>query len=267
MTRLSVSLAFMKKSFLIKIITAVSLAIFAVCIIILFLQSKGCGESEGYEETVVYPSLQESSSETETTDEDIPYASPIDWEELWQKNTDIYSWLYIPGTEISYPVVQSDTDDTFYLTHDAYKKEYKGGSIMSEHRYTSKTFEDPVTILYGHKMRSGAMLGTLQPTYSDEKSFKEHQEIIIYLPDKELHYRIWATTPYDNSHIMAKYDFTNGRHVQLFINEIKSIRSIEGQLDETMDVNLNDRFLVLSTCLMGKVKNRYLVIARLEAVD
>lgn len=223
----------------------------------------------GYEETVLYPSTEETSTEAVSESEsEAPYVSPIDWNELWKKNTDIYAWLFIPGTEISYPVLQSETDDTFYLTHDSEKKEYKGGSIMSEKAHNTKTFEDRVTILYGHKMRSGAMLGTLQPTYSDEESFKEHQEIIIYLPDKELHYTVWVTTPYSNSHIMYAYnDFENGHRVQQFIDEISNIRSIEGQIDETMDVGPDDRLLVLSTCLMGKVKNRYLVIARLNAVD
>ena len=258
----------MKNSFLIKAITVLSIAILIVCIIILFLR-KDDETTPGYVETVLYPSTAETSTEAASESEsEAPYVSPINWEELWQKNTDSYAWLFIPGTEISYPVLQSDTDDTFYLTHDSEKKEYKGGSIMSEKAHNTRSFEDPVTILYGHKMRSGAMLGTLQPTYSDPQSFKEHHEIIIYLPDRELHYTVWVTTPYSNSHIMFAYDdFETVFKVQQFINEVSSIRSIEGQIDETLAVDKTDKFLVLSTCLMGKVKSRYLVIARLNAVD
>lgn len=47
--------------------------------------------------------------------------NPIDFKSLQQQNSDIYSWVYIPNTNINYPVLQSHLDDNLYLDHDIYK--------------------------------------------------------------------------------------------------------------------------------------------------
>ena len=39
------------------------------------------------------------------------YVSPIDFEALKALNEDIYAWIYIPGTEINHPVLQSVRGD------------------------------------------------------------------------------------------------------------------------------------------------------------
>lgn len=47
--------------------------------------------------------------------------NPIDFKSLQQQNSDIYSWIYIPNTNVNYPVLQSHLDDNLYLDHDIYK--------------------------------------------------------------------------------------------------------------------------------------------------
>lgn len=274
----------MKKSSLIKYIIAGLAVITAAVCVVLLLQNESCGGARGIDEDdpIIYPSIEPTSAtqpattqaaeaqtqepETEAPTEPEPYVSPINWDELWEKNPEIYAWLYIPDTEISFPVCQREGDDTYYLDHSAYLREYEAGALMTESQYNDKSFEQPVTIIYGHKMRSGAMFGTLQSTYSTQEGFDAHREMIIYLPDRELHYTVWVTTPFDRYHLMKTYDFTDSRHMRLFIKKIKEVRSIEGQKDESLEVTSDDRLLILSTCLMGKVSKRYLVIGRLDAV-
>lgn len=249
----------MKKHLLTKIIVGVSLVILAACIIIIISNLKGCNErTAGYEETVIYPTEVESKE---------AYVSPIDWDELADQNKDIYAWLYIPDTKISYPILQRELDDTYYLTRDADENYYYGGAIMSESQYNSKDFEDPVNILYGHNMRSGAMFGTLQSTFPSSEGFSSHRDIIVYLPDKELHYKVWAALPFGNEHLMVSYDrFEEKADIKNFVSDISKTRSLSGQMDSDMTVTEDDEFIILSTCLSGQSSSRFLVIGVLDEV-
>lgn len=142
-----------------------------------------------YRQTETEPETVQSS-ESETVSETVSYVSPIDFDSLKAVNEDIYAWLEIPGTDISYPILQHPTEDEYYLRRDYKGNHAVAGCLFTEHSYNSTTMEDPMTVIYGHDMDNGEMFGSLQTIYSDEESLKEHQEIIIYLPDKELHYTV-----------------------------------------------------------------------------
>ena len=45
--------------------------------------------------------------------------NPIDFETLQSQNSDIYAWITVGNTEVDYPIVQSPSDDSFYLKRDA----------------------------------------------------------------------------------------------------------------------------------------------------
>mgnify|MGYP000660001169 CR=1 FL=1 len=53
----------------------------------------------------------------DTAEPEPAYVSPIDFASLQERCPDIYAWLEIPDTDISYPVAQN-ADDTWYLTRD-----------------------------------------------------------------------------------------------------------------------------------------------------
>lgn len=195
--------------------------------------------------------------------EDGAYVSPIDFDGLWERNPDIFGWLDIPGTEISYPLLQSEEDDTFYLDHDADGNPSAAGALFTESLYNSKDMTDPMTVIYGHHMKSGALFGNLQQTYSDGAGFAEYSEIVIYLPDRELHYTVYAAVPYDNRHIMQSFYFSSERSYNLFLESIRSVRAISAQHNETLEVAYGDRLIALSTCLSGNSNGRYLVVAKL----
>ena len=41
----------------------------------------------------------------------------VDWDALLAINPDTVGWVYVPGTNINYPIVHTDNDET-YLTRD-----------------------------------------------------------------------------------------------------------------------------------------------------
>lgn len=231
------------------------------------LGSRLFGSAQGEEPPLVSeasPSPDAVESEPpETTEEEEVYVSPIDFDALWERNPEIFGWLDIPGTVISYPMVQSATDNSFYLRRDVDGNYALDGSIFVEN-YNHTDMSDPVTLIYGHHMLSGAMFGTLQQTYSDAETFAECGQITIYLPEQELHYTVCAAVPYDNRHIMLSFDFDNAYGFDLFWESITSVRAISAQFNEEVEVSYGDRLIVLSTCLSGDNTKRYLVAARLQ---
>ena len=194
-----------------------------------------------------------------------PYVSPIDFASLPAQNPDFYGWLRIPGTEFDFPLVQRQGDDSFYLTHDSDGNESSAGAIFTESAYNSTTMEDPVTVAYGHQMHAGTMFGKLQETYSQENALEDYGEVIVYLPEKELHYQVFAAVPYDNRHILYNYDCTDSRRFNAFLNSIYEVREIGAQFASDVTVSTGDKVLVLSTCLAGNSQRRYLVLAVCQA--
>lgn len=205
----------------------------------------------------------ESTPTAEPVDE-TPYESPIDFAALQAENPDIYAWLTVPNTDIDYPLVQRAGDDSFYLTHDSDGNENATGAIFTESTYNGTSMEDPVTVAYGHQMHTGTMFGKLQAVYSDPDSLTECSEMIVYLPDKELHYTVFAAVPYDNRHILYNFDFTDTRRYNAFLNSIYDVRAIGAQFSDTVVPSTDDKLLILSTCLQGNPQKRYLVLAKCE---
>lgn len=203
-----------------------------------------------------------ASSQPETEE---PCVSPIDFASLQGANPDIYGWLEIPGTEFDFPLVQRQGDDSFYLTHDSDGNESSAGAIFTESAYNSTTMEDPVTVAYGHQMHAGTMFGKLQETYSQENALEDYGEVIVYLPEKELHYQVFAAVPYDNRHILYNYECTDSRRFNAFLNSIYEVREIGAQFNSGVTVSTDDKVLVLSTCLAGNSQRRYLVLAVCQA--
>lgn len=205
------------------------------------------------------PTQEPESSQQEEVKE--PYVSPIDFNALQEGNPDIYAWLQIPGTEFDFPIVQRVGDDSFYLTHDSDGNESPAGAIFTESAYNTTTMEELLTVAYGHQMHAGTMFGKLQETYSQENALEDYGEIVVYLPDKELHYTVFAAVPYDNRHILYNYDPTDPRRVTAFLNSVYEVREIGAQFSDTVTVSAEDQILVLSTCLAGNSQKRYLVLA------
>ncbi len=182
--------------------------------------------------------------------------NPIDFETLKLKNNDIYSWIYIPDTNVNYPVCQSAVSDNFYLDHDIYKNYSYAGAIYSQY-CNKRTYTDRVTVLYGHNMADCSMFANLH-NYSDSKFFKKNKYIYIYTPDRKLTYEVVSAFIYDDRHIMNSFDFTDDKVFSDYLDMIQNPRSVSKNVNKNVDLSIDDKILVLSTCL-NSGEGRYLV--------
>ena len=71
----------------------------------------------------------------------------VDFNSLKKYNNDIYAWIQIPKINISYPVLQHEKLDYYYLTHNIDNSFGYPGCIFSETN-SKKNFSDALTVLY-----------------------------------------------------------------------------------------------------------------------
>lgn len=206
----------------------------------------------------------EQKEEVIPTDTPEPVEIPIDFQGLQEKYPDVFAWIRIPGTGIDYPIVQREGDNSYYLNHTLEGKKKPEGAIFTED-YNRKDFTDPNTVIYGHNMKNGSMFRGLHD-YRDRKFFRDHQELVIYLPDQILHYQIFAAYVYDNRHLLQSFSFENKDVYESYLQSIFRKKDMESIVDDSAEVTGEDRIITLSTC-NGNDNQRYLVQAVLLSIE
>lgn len=76
--------------------------------------------------------------------------NPIDFAKLQKQNDEIYAYIKIDDTKVDCPIVQSGSDDAFYLRHKAEDKSWSASGAIYTEVANSKDFDDFVTVIYGH---------------------------------------------------------------------------------------------------------------------
>ena len=205
--------------------------------------------------------VSENAGDTETDSHKEQYDIPqknLDWEELEAVNPDIYAWIYIPNTNIDYPVLQRSGDNDYYLKHNLDGSRGKPGCIYTED-LNSKEFTDYNTVIYGHNMKSGAMFRTLHD-FEDKSFFDNNQYVYIYTKDRTLVYKIFAAYTNDAKHILNSNDFTSEQGLSDYLEKVFKKAQAEGYLRDDVAVTGENAILTLSTCTTSSDK-RYIVQA------
>lgn len=190
----------------------------------------------------------------------------VNFDEL-QKNTnaDIYAWIYIPDTEVDYPVLQHATDNNYYLKNNIDGTEGYPGCIYTEN-YNSKYFTDKNTVLYGHNMRDGSMFGNLK-LYQDTQYYQEHPYVYIYTPGRLYAYQIFAAYESDHNHLLLNYDLSREDVFRDYLVKALSTAQEKGILTADWEPSGNEYILTLSTCVPGGKDSRFLVQGKLVTPD
>jgi len=198
--------------------------------------------------------VPEAENNDEPTPEPRPMPTPkprrpnerdINFEELWEINPDVIGWIEIPGTGVDYPFV-STLDNYYYLDIDLFGNRNHQGTIFADIR-NFPDMEDPFIILYGHSMRDGTKFATLHGYLGVEDYFIENNRIIIYTPDGQLEYRIFAAYERDDEHIMGIRNF---RKPDVMREHLLTLRDVAkpGSIINLDGITEADSMLVLSTC-------------------
>lgn len=123
-----------------------------------------------------YQQAQESYEELEsyTVESDMGDGVPsVDFDALSAINSDIVGWIYIPGTPVNYPVVQTD-DNTTYLKQLFDGTPNDSGAIFMDMANTPPGMYDQQTTLYGHHTYDGTMFRVIDSS-TDQAEFDKIQ--------------------------------------------------------------------------------------------
>lgn len=181
------------------------------------------------------------------------------FDELMDINPDIYAWIYIPNTNVDYPVARStsDGDDSFYLEHNIYRQYQFSGTIYSEIK-NSPDMHDRVTVMYGHNMLNGSMFASLH-YFEDEDFFNENNTAFVLTKDKILTYLIYSAYTFDDRHILNSYNFNDDKVFQEYLDYTLDPHAVDANVREGVELSLDNKILTLSTCTTGPIDTRYLV--------
>lgn len=206
------------------------------------------------------PPDNNSTTVSQTTVQESRVENPIDFDSLKEGNDEIYAWIKIDDTKVDYPIVQSKTDDSFYLRHKAEDKSWSASGAIYTELANSKSFGDYVTVIYGHNGYSDTMFTTLH-YFEKEDFFNSHPYFYIYTPSKRLTYQVVSAFKYDDRHILNSFDFTQEKVLNEFREMVQnpdsSLKNVRTDLDT--DIDNRSRIVVLSTCITNQKSSRYLV--------
>lgn len=164
----------------------------------------------------------------------------IDFAALQQVNQDVVAWIYIEGTEISYPVIQG-TDNNYYLNH-MFDKTYNSSGCIFLDANGALDFTSFNNVLYGHNMKNGSMFAGLVE-YKEQSYYDEHQIGLLITPEQN--YIIEFFSGYvTNSNGISWDNSSTSAEFQKWLNDVSAKSCFESDILPTVD----DRILTLSTC-------------------
>ena len=180
-------------------------------------------------------------------------------------NPDIYGYVYIDGTRISFPVVKGEDND-YYLKR-AYNNEYMVcGSIYADYRSDDDFESNRNVVLYGHNMLDGNMFNNVM-LFKDEDVFNT-KLIEIYTEDGLYVYEPFAIfkTTYDFPYF--RMDFASDEDFVSFCEEMQEL----SMYNKNMTFTGQDKIITLSTCTPSSdveysFVGRYALHARLVRVE
>ena len=172
--------------------------------------------------------------------------------QLSAEHSNFVAWLYIPDTNIDYPIMQSGDND--YYTRRAVDGSYLyAGSLFMDYRCSSD-FSDFNSVIYGHNMGNGTMFADI-PNYENEEFFMNHSFG-------------WLTTENDVRLIdffaVARTSDTSGLYLAVpnfneWDNQLRNCASIYKEIEVTE----SDHLLMLSTCTSAEGNSRTILVGKI----
>lgn len=171
----------------------------------------------------------------------------VDFDALAEINPDVVGWLYIPGTVVNYPVVQTD-DNTTYLTTLFDLSGNGSGTIFMDMDDTAPGMVDQQTTLYGHHMYDGSMLKVIDNT-TNQADFDKIGKVYYITRDATYTMTPLFTAQVEDTYLDARTpNFTGeGESLQAYLEDIYTYAKAQAP-DAQERIGSTDKVMSLITC-------------------
>ncbi len=176
----------------------------------------------------------------------------IDLAALQEVNPDVIGWICIPGTEVSYPLLQT-TDNDYYLSNTWTKERSNVGAIFMDYR-NDLYLRHFNTVIYGHNMENDSMFGGLKK-YRQEGYFEAHPSIYLLMEKGLYRYDIFSFFEADLDQMLYRPGIAQDENKQLLLDSAAENRV----LDTGIQPGLEDKILTLVTCTGAGHNSRWTV--------
>ena len=179
----------------------------------------------------------------------------IDLEELQKVNSDTVGWIWMPDTEINYPVVQT-SNNSFYLNHGFDGERSAEGAIFLDSRCDP---DGAVRIIYGHNTSSGKFDSLNRYLQEGERYLQDHPCVYYFSADHPdgVIYDIFSVIIVDTRDSEEVNRIYQCQPSTEYVETIKQMSTF----NTDMQVTETDELIILSTCCYSDI-HRCVVCAR-----
>ena len=170
-------------------------------------------------------------------------------QKLKAMNADTYGWIYVSGTSIDYPVMQSYSND-YYLRRGFYGNFLNSGSIFADSSCSSPK-ENRNTVLYGHNMKDGTMFHTLHNLKN--RQYFDNAEIRLMTEEGIFVYEVYSVHVPKETDMFFHTSFNEAGWKE-FLRWTQADSMFQKQ---DIELNPNDRVITLSTCTSTTTEEPY----------
>lgn len=171
-------------------------------------------------------------------------------------NGDVFAWLTVYGTNIDYPVVQTDNNVT-YVNTDARGNHSLSGAIFLDYR-NGANFSDFSSILYGHHMDRQLMFGEIA-LFAEEEYFHARKYGALYI-DGEAHglsfFAFLHADAYDFD--VFRTDVTTEQEKSDYLSLLLEMAT---HVRADVPFDTDGRIVLLSTCSTDSTNGRDILLA------
>lgn len=187
-----------------------------------------------------------------------------DWDALREINPDIVGWIYIPDSEINYPIVQGPDNEKYLNTaFDGSDGWFSSAGTIFIDVKNNPDFTDRNTFLYGHHMRDGSMFAALTDWESDEE-FNKHRDIYILTPNGNYYAKTFSLLKTNGSEPIVVTQFASDESYKDYIQKMLN-RSMVKQTGDVFTADQITQAFALCTCEYTQNDGRDLLFATVVA--